>query len=442
MSSIPQGNFWIISRKNGTALDVFDGQTKDGANVIIWPQKFNDSDNQLWAYDNGCFVNKKSGLGNTKRLLQKLPFCNTSYANRNENFIGHHKTSTAKPDHVFSQVPLRKRRMLCKTPANRASRNNRLVFFGFDNGFIYSAAYPNLVLDIKGEGAKDGASVILYNRKENDNLNQLWDMEPHAQFEGSLNLAATDSMTHKKETFGLPTPGYGAQINVPPGLTSVPDRPQLQYSGTANSTVSQEDWSAQVQSLHPAHAQGVNRPVPPPPQSQGPQSSQGNYPPPPQSQGPQSSQGNYPPPPQSQGSQSSHGNYPPPQGYNSPPAPGYGTSPTQSYGGPPPQQYGEGSYQQSNYPPPPPPDKYNYAPPSAGGYSNYPPPPVQQGSYGAYPPPPPGHGGYSSPPIQQGGYSSPLPPNQQGGYGQQQQYFSQNSYNQQQGSYPPPPPGY
>jgi hypothetical protein len=26
--AIPQGQFWIISRKNGSAIDVFDGQTK------------------------------------------------------------------------------------------------------------------------------------------------------------------------------------------------------------------------------------------------------------------------------------------------------------------------------------------------------------------------------------------------------------------------------
>ncbi|KAI9495838.1 hypothetical protein BDB00DRAFT_812146 [Zychaea mexicana] len=57
----PPGYFYIISRKHGYALDVYDGQTKADANIIVWPQKFSDSDNQLWSYDQGRIVNKKSG---------------------------------------------------------------------------------------------------------------------------------------------------------------------------------------------------------------------------------------------------------------------------------------------------------------------------------------------------------------------------------------------
>ncbi|KAJ2959273.1 hypothetical protein NQZ79_g5208 [Umbelopsis isabellina] len=267
--------------------------------------------------------------------------------------------------------------------------------FGYDNGFIYNSAYPGLVLDIKGENAKDGAHIILYNRKETDNMNQLWDMESHANFEGSLNLAATDSMTHKKESFGLPTPGYGAQINCPPGLTSVPDRPQLQYSDTNASTYSQDDYGYQGSSLQASHPQ-----QPYPSQAQG------------QGQPVHSPLANYPPSSQS---------------YNSPPPPQYGGS------------------QNSQYPPPPPPrnQDYNYAPPpSSGGYSNYPPPQQPQQQQQGYPPqgyPP--QGGYSSPP--QGGYSSPpqggyLNQGQQGGYsnqGQQGGNYSQGGYGQPQGSY-------
>lgn len=69
MSMFPEGYFYILSRKHGFALDVYDGQTKvmsifehffffcqelnifvllqqEGANLIVWPQKFQDSDNQ------------------------------------------------------------------------------------------------------------------------------------------------------------------------------------------------------------------------------------------------------------------------------------------------------------------------------------------------------------------------------------------------------------
>lgn len=49
--------------------------------------------------------------------------------------------------------------------------------WGYDNGFIYCTSNPDLVLDIRGANDSDGTEVIVYNKKYEDNYNQLWDTE-------------------------------------------------------------------------------------------------------------------------------------------------------------------------------------------------------------------------------------------------------------------------
>ncbi|CAM0136144.1 unnamed protein product [Umbelopsis sp. WA50703] len=51
-------------------------------------------------------------------------------------------------------------------------------WFYREDGYIYPQSDPNLVLDIRGNSLKPGAQVLLYNRKYEDNLNQLWDLIP------------------------------------------------------------------------------------------------------------------------------------------------------------------------------------------------------------------------------------------------------------------------
>jgi hypothetical protein len=60
--TFPEGYFFIRSVFSGKVLDVKDGSTADGAPVILWDRKPADHDNQLWKYDDGFIVNKKSGL--------------------------------------------------------------------------------------------------------------------------------------------------------------------------------------------------------------------------------------------------------------------------------------------------------------------------------------------------------------------------------------------
>ncbi|KAI8340559.1 ricin B lectin domain-containing protein [Chlamydoabsidia padenii] len=192
----PKGYFYILSRKNGFALDVYDGQIKEDANIIVWPQKFEDSDNQLWSYDNGRLINKKSGHALDIR------------------------SSAFKKDKAIVQ--------------NKRKDNNQSQFWLFDQGFLCSQEYPSMVFDIKGDSEKGGAQVLLYKRKETDNLNQQWYLEPYHDIESSLNMATKTISLHKKEGFGLPRLGYGAEVGIPPELTKLPD--DIKVAGVIGST--------------------------------------------------------------------------------------------------------------------------------------------------------------------------------------------------------------
>ncbi|KAI8978005.1 hypothetical protein BDB01DRAFT_907646 [Pilobolus umbonatus] len=189
MSMFPQGYFYILSRKNGFALDVADKQGREDSGVIVWSQKFQDNDTQLWAYDDGRIINKSSGL------------------------VLDINSSAFKKDKTIVQ---KKRK-----PVRQSQE------WIFDQGFICSKEYPTLVLDIKGDSSKDGAPILLYKRKESDNLNQLWQFEPYQQFEGALNMATTSIPLHKKPEFGQPRLGYAAEIGVPPELTSIPENNKI-----------------------------------------------------------------------------------------------------------------------------------------------------------------------------------------------------------------------
>ncbi|KAL1927580.1 hypothetical protein VTP01DRAFT_3817 [Rhizomucor pusillus] len=377
----PSGYFYIISRKHGFALDVYDGQTKTGANIIVWPQKFQDSDNQLWTYDNGRIVNKKSG-----HVLDV-------------------SSSAFKKDKTIVQ--------------NKKKDNHPAQEWGFENGFIYNKVYPTMVLDIKGDSDSGGAQVLLYNRKDSDNLNQLWYLEPYDQFAASLNLAADTGPLHKQPNFGQPRLGYGAEVGVPPELTKLPDNIKVvgvgdnvaptpstpvnppahdnselpealaaagyQGSATHSAPGAQPGYPPQMPPQHQQHHAAGAYPPPPAPSSNYPHSPPtGHYPPPPSSEGygshPQHQAASpYSPPPGSAYPASPQGHiampqpgappsYPPPHhpqqpyggGYPSPqpnpafPQPGF-PSPQQGAGAyPPPSQMPmPGAHQQSQYPPPP-----------------------------------------------------------------------------------------
>ncbi|RUP10421.1 ricin B lectin domain-containing protein, partial [Jimgerdemannia flammicorona] len=73
-----------------------------------------DNDNQLWSYKDGYLINKQSG---------------------------------------------------------HDANNQR---WGTKHGFIYLHAKPDLMLDIRGGSTDDGAKIILWRRKNEDNNNQKW----------------------------------------------------------------------------------------------------------------------------------------------------------------------------------------------------------------------------------------------------------------------------
>ncbi|CEP19562.1 hypothetical protein [Parasitella parasitica] len=367
----PQGYFYILSRKHGFAIDVFDGQTKvmyhflrrkqelsidtpfphctqDDANIIVWPQKFQDSDNQLWSYDKGKLINKKSGHAMDIR------------------------SSAFKSDKAIVQK---------KIKPNKQSQE-----WVYENGFICSKEYPSLVLDIRGDSAKGGAQVLLYKRKETDNLNQLWQFESYHQFENALNLATTNVPLHKKEGFGQPRPGYAAEPGVPPELKTVPENNKI--AGVGNNVSPSGSTNAAGNSrIDPVLANygsfyGGTATAPPPAQP-GQTSSASSYPPPPAPP----RKDNYPPPSAQPGQAPSPSSFPEPIPANA----------TSSFSPPPPPPAAS-----SGYPPvPQPPSGYAHPPqlppsfpsqqvPSGGGY----PAPA---NYNNYPQP----SGYPSAPLNQ-----------------------------------------
>ncbi|KAF7730129.1 hypothetical protein EC973_002737 [Apophysomyces ossiformis] len=397
----PPGYFYILSNKHGFALDVYDGQTKEDANIIVWPQKFQDSDNQLWTFDNGRIVNKKSG-----HVLDI-------------------RSSAFKKDKVIVQ--------------NKRKESSQSQEWIYDRGSICSKVYPSMVLDIKvdyeeGDSEKGGAQVLLYKRKDTDNMNQLWYFEPYHQFEHALNMATTSIPLHKKESFGQPRLGYGAEVGVPPELTKLPDNIKVVGVGSNVDTTpspaqapisgysapSHTQPGLQPQAAHPLPSQSVptsSYPPPLPKPQQSPIVNSGptlGYPPAPS---PNSSTGysnvaGYPPvqlPNPSPGYGSTAGYPPPPPsqyptGYDYPssspqPAgmhtqsfPGEGYPPAPQPGYPPQQQHVGGFYR------PPQPQQPNIPPmsmPGSGpaqgthGYGSYPPPTQSpSGSYhSGYPPP-------------------------------------------------------
>ncbi|KAG2187781.1 hypothetical protein INT44_005471 [Umbelopsis vinacea] len=138
MSNFPAGWFYVQSRcDHKMVLDVEWDSTKSAARIVAWPkkEKLNDNQASLWSYDGGYLINKNSGLG----VLQN-----------------------------DRQIVQQKRKFL--------EGNNDQKWFYREDGYLYPRNDPNLVLDIRGNSLKPGAQVLLYNRKYEDNLNQLWDL--------------------------------------------------------------------------------------------------------------------------------------------------------------------------------------------------------------------------------------------------------------------------
>jgi hypothetical protein len=321
-----------------------------------------------------------------------------------------------------------------------------IIKWVYDNGFICCKEYPSLVLDIrvstfdlkgivciqhnfffskKGDSAKGGAQVLLYKRKDVDNMNQQWQFEPYHQFQDALQMATTSVPLHKKEGFGQPRPGYAAEVGVPAELTKIPENNNIAGVGknvdttptpTTNAPPRPDHKKPESLNQYGSFYDYPTQTAPPPPQ---PGQAPSAYPPPP----PASGVGAYPPQPgqvpvsSAYTSQPASNAYPPlppnhPAGaYNSDyvgsppsssgfpsspsyqqPAAGFPQPPSSGYPGSPPQPSG---FPQSTpgYPAPPLPGNHpsGYqqndtfsAPPGGGGFY-MPQAPNRQEQYGGYP---------------------------------------------------------
>ncbi|SAL96273.1 hypothetical protein [Absidia glauca] len=143
--SFPSGWFYIESRcKHGMVLDVAMDSVKQAAKVIVWPRKNgNESNNQLWMYDQGFIINKNSGL------------------------VLDIQGGIVESDKQIIQY---------KRKLTEDAHNQRWYYR--EDGLIYPQMDPNLVLDIRGNWTKPGTVVLLYERKFTDNDNQLWNLIP------------------------------------------------------------------------------------------------------------------------------------------------------------------------------------------------------------------------------------------------------------------------
>ncbi|ORY99019.1 ricin B lectin domain-containing protein [Syncephalastrum racemosum] len=150
MADFPEGYFYIQSRLCGKVIDVDGASLKSDAKVLIWTPKHNeDRDNQLWSYQDGYLVNKKSNKvldirgGNLKENMPIIQYDRKLTADAHNQQFGYSK-----------------------------------------DGHIYVLVEPHMVLDIRGAAVQDGSRVILYHKKpaiDGDNLNQLWDLIPAGQ---------------------------------------------------------------------------------------------------------------------------------------------------------------------------------------------------------------------------------------------------------------------
>ncbi|CEG67302.1 hypothetical protein RMATCC62417_03752 [Rhizopus microsporus] len=205
MHGFPDGQYFFIkSQANGQVMDVYMGETTDDSNIIIWPQKAgDDNDNQLWRAEDGFLINKRSGL------------------------VMDVRGGDLKSDTAIVQYS-RKMTM---------SHNQR---FGYRDGFVYCLADPRLVMDIRGGGNKEGTRIILYKRKDSDNHNQKWTIVP----------------------VGEPQHGDGQVPYYPP-----PDYPQQQQQQQGYPQYSQPQQSPGYPQ-YPQQQQGQNYPYYPPPSGQ------------------------------------------------------------------------------------------------------------------------------------------------------------------------------
>ncbi|KAI8978957.1 ricin B lectin domain-containing protein [Pilobolus umbonatus] len=135
--------YYIKSQFNGLVLDIENGSTDDNARVVVWDQKFDECEGQLWRLDDGYIINFKSG-----RVLD---------------------ISGGNIDNNKDIIQYSRKRI-------QDAANQRWVID--DEGYIGCSVRPDLVLDIGGCNDGLGAKIILYEkRRDAVAYNQRWTLE-------------------------------------------------------------------------------------------------------------------------------------------------------------------------------------------------------------------------------------------------------------------------
>ncbi|KAI8140708.1 ricin B lectin domain-containing protein [Fennellomyces sp. T-0311] len=139
--------FYIKSLQSGMVFDIDNGSTEPTAALIVYSQKDHDAednDNQLWRYDDGYIINKKSG----------------------------HVLDISGGDLKADAEVIQYGRKLTMTSNQR---------FGLRDGYIYARADPRLVLSVRADSNDPGSKVSLTARKTDSNRHQQFEVEPHQQ---------------------------------------------------------------------------------------------------------------------------------------------------------------------------------------------------------------------------------------------------------------------
>ncbi|KAI1316330.1 hypothetical protein EDD11_010109 [Mortierella claussenii] len=150
--NFPSSWFYIKSAASGLVVDiehgVFTDPMKAGARAEMNHQKIDNGDGrhsllelQLWRYEAGFLINRRTGFvldiqGGTLKLAARV---------------------------VQSQ-----------RTTGREARNQHWFY---ENGFIANVYNSRLVLDIDGDGSKDGAKIAIGERKATANADQQWTLE-------------------------------------------------------------------------------------------------------------------------------------------------------------------------------------------------------------------------------------------------------------------------